>query len=238
MSLDVVTLAGEVQAELEVLGTSERREFLARSAPTSLTTVGVKSPDIRRITAALSRRVRGGSNDEIKALARALAEGGTFEGRQVGYQLLDKHRKVLATLDLDEILALGRGVDNWASVDTFAALIAGAAWKRGQIDGDVVHGWLKSPDRWWRRAGVVCTIALNQKARGGDGDPDRTLAVCEQVVDDHDDMVVKALSWALRELAKREPARVVAFMKRHDADLAARVKREVRNKLETGLKNR
>ena len=238
MSLDIAALAASVQEELAALGTPERREFLARSAPSALTTVGVKSPDIRKITADLSRRVRGSSNDEIKALAGALVQGGTFEGRQVGYQLLDKHRKALATLDLDEILSLGAGIDNWASVDTFAALIAGAAWKRGQIGDDVVHGWLSSPDRWWRRAGVVCTIALNQKARGGDGDPDRTLAVCEEVVDDHDDMVVKALSWALRELAKREPDRVVAFMRLHDAALAARVKREVRNKLETGLKNR
>ncbi len=238
MSLDVTELAAEVQAELAAVGTPERREFMARSAPSALATVGVKSPDVRRITAGLSRRVRGASVVEIKALAAALANGGTFEGRKVGYQLLDKHRKVLAKLDLDEILALGEGIDNWASVDTFAALIAGSAWKRGRIGDDVVHGWLRSSDRWWRRAGVVCTIALNQKARGGDGDPERTLAVCEQVVDDHDDMVVKALSWALRELAKREPAQVVAFMREHDSALHARVKREVRNKLETGLKNR
>jgi 3-methyladenine DNA glycosylase AlkD len=84
----------------------------------------------------------------------------------------------------------------------------------------------------------VCTVALNQKARGGTGDPERTLEVCGRVVDDRDDMVVKALSWALRELAKREPGQVEAFMARHGDALAPRVRREVRNKLETGLKNR
>ena len=47
-------------------------------------------------------------------------------------------------------------------------------------------------------------------------------------------MVVKALSWALRELVVRDPGAVRTFLDEHD--LAARVRREVTNKLQTGLK--
>jgi 3-methyladenine DNA glycosylase AlkD len=50
-------------------------------------------------------------------------------------------------------------------------------------------------------------------------------------------MVEKALSWALRELGKRHPAAVRDFLARHDGALGARVRREVGNKLGTGLKN-
>jgi 3-methyladenine DNA glycosylase AlkD len=57
------------------------------------------------------------------------------------------------------------------------------------------------------------------------------------VLDDKDDMVVKALSWALRELAKRDPQSVRAFILEHEPRLAPRILREVRNKLNTGLKN-
>jgi len=57
------------------------------------------------------------------------------------------------------------------------------------------------------------------------------------LVDDRDDMVVKALSWALRELAKRDEFSVWDFLAEHDAQLAPRILREVRNKLNTGLKN-
>ena len=53
-----------------------------------------------------------------------------------------------------------------------------------------------------------------------------------------DDMVVKALSWALRELSKRDPAAAAAFIRKYDARLAARVRREVTAKLETGRKRR
>jgi 3-methyladenine DNA glycosylase AlkD len=50
-------------------------------------------------------------------------------------------------------------------------------------------------------------------------------------------MVVKALSWALRELSKRDPEAAEQFLEEHQGVLASRVLREVRNKLSTGLKN-
>ena len=56
------------------------------------------------------------------------------------------------------------------------------------------------------------------------------------LVNDKDDMVVKAMSWALRELVVHDAGAVTEFLSEHEAELAARVKREVRNKLRTGLK--
>lgn len=50
-------------------------------------------------------------------------------------------------------------------------------------------------------------------------------------------MVVKACSWALRQLGERDPAAVRAFVKQHETALAPRVLREGRNKLKSGLKN-
>ena len=47
-------------------------------------------------------------------------------------------------------------------------------------------------------------------------------------------MVVMAERWAGRALAPWDPAAVMAFLDRHDVRLAARVKREVGNKLRTG----
>ena len=72
---------------------------------------------------------------------------------------------------------------------------------------------------------------------GGTGDAHRTLAICALLAGDRDDMVVKALSWALRELGARDPAAVREFLTAHESELAARVLREVRNKLDRGLKN-
>jgi hypothetical protein len=49
-------------------------------------------------------------------------------------------------------------------------------------------------------------------------------------------MLVKAMSWALRALVVHAPHAVGQFLDEHEELLAARVKREVRNKLSTGLK--
>jgi 3-methyladenine DNA glycosylase AlkD len=65
----------------------------------------------------------------------------------------------------------------------------------------------------------------------------RTLQVCRQLAGDQDDMVAKALSWALRELVVHDPGAVQEFLEKYDHVLSARVKREVKNKLATGLKN-
>ncbi len=54
---------------------------------------------------------------------------------------------------------------------------------------------------------------------------------------DTQDMIQKALSWALRELSKRDRAAVVDFMKLHEPRLARRVVKEVTHKLDFGTKN-
>jgi 3-methyladenine DNA glycosylase AlkD len=105
------------------------------------------------------------------------------------------------------------------------------------IEIDAIRDWARSDDRWWRRAALVSTVALNMRSHGGHGDTERTLAIGRMLADDDDDMVVKALSWALRSLVVHDPEAVRDFLRRHDDVLAARVKREVTNKLETGLKN-
>src|SRR5207245_871630 len=99
-----------------------------------------------------------------------------------------------------------------------------------------VHAWSRSVDVWLRRLSLVSTVALNSRARGGTGDKARTLSVCAMLAHDRDPMVYKALSWALRELAKREPDAVQGFLADHESRLAALVRREVRNKLTRGTK--
>lgn len=122
-------------------------------------------------------------------------------------------------------------------MDTFAVYLSGPAWRERQAPDSLIAHWARSNDRWRRRAALVSTVPLNLRSRGGAGDADRTLAICRMLIDDRDDMVVKALSWALRELAKHDPRPVQAFLREHEDALAARVLREVRHKLTTGLKN-
>lgn len=235
-SIDPEALAATALGKLEDLGDSQRRNFAMGNYPTELRVIGIKNADRRVVEKDLLGELRDAPAQQVVDLAKALAGSGVLEAQRIAYEILDRHRSAAASLRLDDIEALAVGLDNWVSVDSFAGLVAGPAWREGRIPEDVVLAWVDSNDRWWRRIAVVCTVALNQKARGGAGDPIRTLAVCRKVARDHDEMVAKSLSWALRELAKRDPAPVVQFLAEHDEVLPARVKREVRRKIETGHK--
>ena len=155
----------------------------------------------------------------------------------MAYELVSHHRAALGSLRAEELRRLGRAIDSWGAVDCFGCYLAGPAWRERQVPDALIQRWAASKDRWWRRAALVSTVPLNNKARGGRGDTARTLQICRLLVADRDDMVVKALSWALREAAKRDPKAVQRFVAEHKSILAARVLREVDNKIRTGLKN-
>ena len=194
---------------------------------------------LRQVRREFSKRLAGAEPSLVVELSLLLVgrPGPSFAHRFFAYELLAHHRGALARLQSRDVEALGRGIDSWGAVDTFACFVSGPAWREGQVKDAAVHRWARSPDRWWRRTALVSTVPLNSKARGGRGDTPRTVAVCELLLADRDDMVVKAMSWALRELAKRDPAAVREFLSNHGTSVAPRVVREVGNKLRTGLKN-
>lgn len=188
---------------------------------------------IRAVRREYSERLRGAPDERVVDLALALVG----RRRWVAYELLFHHPGALERLDARVVERLGEGMDSCGDVDAFGGYVSGPAWRKRRLaDGDI-RRWAESPDRWWRRAALVSTVPLNLRSRGGTGDTARTLDICERLVADRDDMVVKALSWALRALVVWDPEAVHGFLEAHDDQVAARVRREVHAKLQTGRKN-
>jgi len=192
-------------------------------------------PNRRMVRRKYSRRLKAAGPDFVFNLARVLINN--YGMRGFAYELIRYHPPAFQRVGETELEELGQGINSWWSVDAFARILAGPAWLRRQVTDALIRKWARSADRWWRRAALVCTVALNMRSHGGYGDVPRTLEICKLLVADHDDMVVKAMSWALRELVVHDPEAVRAFLRAHEDELAARVKREVDNKLRTGLKN-
>jgi 3-methyladenine DNA glycosylase AlkD len=213
---EVRALAGEIEARLRGLPSRD--------------TASVRS--VRRL---YSRRLAGAEPAQVLALARMLIER---HGRGwVAYELIRAHAGAFRRIGARELEGLGRDLEGWGGVDAFARILAGPAWLRRQVPDALIRGWARSPDRWRRRAALVSTVALNQKSDGGTSDRERTLDICRRLAADRDDMVEKALSWALRALSVPDPGAVRRFLGEHEGELAARVKREVGHKLRTGLKH-
>jgi 3-methyladenine DNA glycosylase AlkD len=192
--------------------------------------------NIRRTRREFSKEISSADPRDVIKLGLKLINRGDFILRFVAYELVCNHREARGSLTAKTLERLGSGINSWESVDTFALYLAGPAWRERKVPDSLIKRWARSPNRWWRRAALVATVPLNSKARGGSGDTPRTLMICQLLVADYDDMVEKALSWALRELAKRDPGSTREFLSRNHDVLGARVLREVRNKLTTGLK--
>ncbi|MCP4662047.1 MAG: DNA alkylation repair protein [bacterium] len=95
------------------------------------------------------------------------------------------------------------------------------AWREEQFSTARIRSGTRPKDRWWRRAAVALDRGAQQQ---GTGRPRRhPIEISRLVVEDRDDMEVKALSWARRELAQRDPEAVREFLDEHRGTLAARV---------------
>jgi 3-methyladenine DNA glycosylase AlkD len=196
----------------------------------------VNAASLRAVRRELSAQMASAPPKDVIALALGIIEQRAPGAYPVAYELILYHPAALATLRVSHLQRMGKHMCGWGDVDCFSGL-AGVAWRNHQISDAVIHRWARSRNRWWRRAALVSTVPLNMKSQGGTGDAKRTLAVCRLLLRDRDDMVVKAMSWALRALATREPHRVGEFVDKYEDALPRRAVREVRNKLRTGRKD-
>lgn len=196
------------------------------------------TPSVRQIRKRYSRVLRNEPGRFVYSFALSLLKTGRWPARVIAWEVLAEHKDAFEFLSDREVEKMATGLNDWGSVDLFGVTVLGQAWREELVSDRKIRSWAKSSDRWRRRLALVATVPLNSKARGGRGDARRTLELCRILLEDRDDMVVKALSWALRELAKQKPAIVEEFIELEDDRIAALVKREVRNKLSTGRKTR
>lgn len=232
-------IAGLVVESLREKADPSRKALSDWYFPTSMKVIGLSSAGLKKVAAETRKIVKQESlpGDRLKELLLILSRNGVFECQQVAYEIINRNFRLIASLTKEETEAMALYMDNWVSTDSFSTRVAGPAWRLGVLSDSDIDRWASSADRWWRRNALVATVGLNLRSQGGLGDTERTLAICSKLVDDRDDMVVKAQSWALRELSKHDAASVEEFMKSMGDRIASRARREVTRKLLTGRKN-
>lgn len=193
------------------------------------------TPSERAVRRRYSQALKHSGGEFVLSLARDLFKA--YGRRWIAYELIQAHPDSFRRLGASELEEFGGGINSWETADSFARTLSDPAWLHGQVSDGLILKWARSQDLWWRRVALVSTVAWNVRSQGGHGDIPRTLTVCKLLVGDHTDMVVKAMSWALRELVVHDPGAVREFLEKHQSVLAPRVQREVGNKLLTSLKS-
>lgn len=193
------------------------------------------TPVLRAIRKKISRKIVSWDRQVIIEAALALISRNRVH-RFIPYELIQNHPAAAEGITWSEVEPLGEGMASWSEVDSFGCFISGPAWAAERIRDSKMKGWAKSSDRWRRRAALVSTLALNGRPIARESTR-RTLEICRMLISDRDDMVVKAMSWALRRLGTVDPAATRNFVDQHKEQLASLIVREVSRKLDTGRKD-
>lgn len=223
--------------DIRLLTDQNHLAFSKIMVPTGMETLGVKAPALRLLLKKLNLNTTDFSVREKIDLAIDLLRTNILELGQMAYLYLGENKNLLQSLTKSDLNQLNHQLDNWATVDAFGVYVHGKAWQLGILEFEDIEKLTRHTDFWQRRLAIVSTIPLNRKNTKQQANFESTLRICSLLIDDHHDMIVKALSWALRELGKREPEIVRNYIEIHNNVLHKRIIREVNNKLTFGKKN-
>ena len=107
---------------------------------------------------------------------------------------------------LENLLRTSR---TWALVDGLAVNVVGDIVDRWPEASDVLDRWAGDDDFWLRRSAM---LALLRPLRAGGGDFERFARYADAMLEEKEFFVRKAIGWVLREVAKRRPELVAAWL--------------------------
>jgi len=99
-------------------------------------------------------------------------------------------------------------VNSWDLVDVSAPSIVGAYLENRSREP--LYALARSANLWERRVAIMATLRFIRQRDFAD-----TLAICELLLDDDEDLIHKAAGWMLREVGNRDRAAAEAFLRRH-----------------------
>ncbi len=225
----------ELRSALESAADPVYREGSLRVAPTALEVLGVRTPDLRAVAVGWSDAHRAADPETVHELAEGLWSAGSREERALGLEILRRFPAAVAALSAMRLRAWAADVDDWGTADLLATAILGP-WVLSDRSArmDFLYELVAADGVWRPRLALVSTVPLS---RDGSASLDFALSLCDRVLGRREPMITKAVSWALRELAKSDPRRASLYLRARGDSLPAFVRREVGNVLRTGTKS-
>ncbi len=205
-------------AALEVMGDETRAAEALAYHKTPRRYLGVGAPVIDDL-ASLWRAQS--SVEERVALAEGLWASDIHEARIAAAKLLTQARLRPDAQAWDLICDWVQGFDAWAIADT----VCKAGDRRLVAEPsrlDTVESWLGSENMWVRRAALVMTLPWTKQRNPSPAEAEvraRVLGWCVALAPDRDWFIQKAIATWLRELSKRDPDQVAAWLALHGAAL-------------------
>ena len=226
--MNVVTMMPQqfalaVQRALAPLADEARAEAMKAYLLNQFEFLGLPAP-VRRAAVKSIGKVQWQSTDDLLAAAELLWQRPEREYRYTAVDLLRQHSAQLSVNDLPALQALLLRDAWWETVDGLSAVIAEvmhAAVLQKPNAAAAMDVWLKHPSFWVRRSAM-----LHQLGWRLDTDTTRLFGFAQQLADEKEFFIRKAIGWALRDYARWNPQAVTEFLVQHRANLSGLTVRE------------
>lgn len=205
-------LASQVRTQLAGQADPVRAEGEKRYLKSDIEHYGVPVPAVRKIVKAVRKDQPALAHDDVVALARHLWDDRVHECRLAAALLLRAYVDRLQAVDADLLEELIRESRTWALVDVLAGDVGGRLLL-GHPEVEVAYRrWGKDNDMWVRRSGILgFLVPLRDPQRHDQYFPVLT-EIADNVLTDPRFFVRKAIGWVLREVGKRRPDEVFAWL--------------------------
>jgi alkylated DNA nucleotide flippase Atl1/3-methyladenine DNA glycosylase AlkD len=198
-----------IEKLLRSLGDPERAAGAKAYLKSDLTFWGVTTPALRKAFRAwLKARPPLGRSD-LRRLTSDLWDRPVHEMRAFAMELLVARGDLLESADLPLLEGFLRRSQSWAYVDTLAVHVVGPLIERHPKLKTRLDRWVRDGDFWIQRSAL---LALLLPLRRGGGDWSRFVGYADTLLEESEFFLRKAIGWVLREVSKKHPGRVRAFL--------------------------
>jgi 3-methyladenine DNA glycosylase AlkD len=201
--------AADWERALRQVGTAARAATEKAYLKSDLEFAGASIPAIRTMVARWSRNRPALQHDQLTALIMALWASPLHECRAAAVVLLERTSHQLGPADIALLENLLRTSRTWALVDGLAINVVGDIVDRWPEASETLDRWACDDDFWLRRSAI---LALLRPLRAGSGDFERFARYADTMLEEKEFFVRKAIGWVLREVAKRRPELVAAWL--------------------------
>lgn len=195
------------------------------------TFLGLPAP-VRRTAVRILTAQNWQSSGHLLNAAQLLWGKANREYRYTAIDLLLRHRRLLSIRDIPALRGLLEREPWWETVDGLTSVI-GAVLRDGERHAGESHAlmdeWVQDRNLWVRRAAM-----LHQRGWRHDTDRARLFRYAEQLAEEQDFFIRKAVGWALRDFARCDAEAVREFVRCNASTLSPLTVREAMKHLHPG----
>lgn len=172
--------------------------------------IGVATPERRALVKAIAKGMRAPTSEELGRTARSLWKKDEREYQYAANDLIHIHCKVADKNFLaDHVEFLITSKSWWDTVDGLGSVAVSPLTDKYGCE-KLIAQWNKSENMWLNRAAIQ-----HQRGRKFETDVKLVLQYCHDHSDSKEFFIVKAIGWALRDIARMNPRAVKEFLSAH-----------------------